>query len=105
KGIMFDLGLLVALGSLIYFPFICMLILIWASLIIYRSFAWREWITPLLGVIIVYFLLAVVYYWTERMDEFYRIFEPFTYAIPTRLNMDVHDYFVLIPIAVALIGF
>lgn len=105
KGIMFDLGLLVALGSLIYLPFISMLILIWASLIIYRSFVWREWITPLLGVIIVYFLLAVIYYWTERMDEFYRIFEPFTYAIPTRLNMDVHDYFVLIPIFIALIGF
>ncbi|MFZ4263114.1 DUF6427 family protein [Sphingobacterium sp. HJSM2_6] len=105
KGIMFDLGLLVALGSLIYFPFISMLVLIWASLIIYRTFAWREWVTPLLGGFIVYFLLAVVYYWTERMPEFYRIFEPFTYALPTRLNMDVHDYFVLIPICIALIGF
>jgi len=105
KGIMFDLGLLVALGSLIYFPFIVMLLLIWASLVILRAFSWREWITPLLGVTVVYFLLAVCYYWLERMDEFYEIFRPFTYALPTRLNMDVHDYFVLIPIVVAIGGF
>ena len=59
KGIMFDLGMLVALGSLIYFPFIVMLPLIWISLIIFRPFSWREWITPLMGVIVVYFLLAV----------------------------------------------
>src|SRR5690606_3616122 len=35
KAIMLDLGLLVGVGSLIYFPFIVMLLLIWASLIIY----------------------------------------------------------------------
>lgn len=105
KGIMFDLGLLIALGSLIYFPFIVMLFLIWASLVIFRPFAWREWVTPLLGVIVVYFLLAVAYFWLERMDEFYQIFIPFSYAFPTRLNMDMHDFFVLIPIVVALVGF
>jgi len=105
KGIMFDLGLLVALGSLIYFPFIVMLLLIWSSLVIFRAFYWREWITPLLGVITVYFLLAVAYFWLERMDEFYQIFLPFTYAFPTKLNMDVHDYFVLIPIVIAIVGF
>ncbi|GEM69458.1 hypothetical protein SMI01S_30640 [Sphingobacterium mizutaii NBRC 14946 = DSM 11724] len=105
KGIMFDLGLLVALGSLIYFPFIVMLLLIWSSLVIFRPFYWREWITPLLGVITVYFLLAVAYFWLERMDEFYQIFLPFTYAFPTKLNMDVHDYFVLIPIVISLGGF
>src|SRR5690606_18512492 len=104
KGIMFDLGLLVALGSLIYFPFIVML-LFWSSLVIFRPFYWREWITPLLGVITVYFLLAVAYFWLERMDEFYQIFLPFTYAFPTKLNMDVHDYFVLIPIVISLGGF
>lgn len=105
KGIMFDLGLLVALGSLIYFPFIVMLLLIWSSLVIFRPFYWREWITPLLGVITVYFLLAVAYFWLERMDEFYQIFLPFTYAFPTKLNMDMHDYFVLIPIVISLGGF
>ena len=105
KGIMFDLGMLVALGSLIYFPFIVMLPLIWISLIIFRPFSWREWITPLMGVIVVYFLLAVAYYWFERMPEFYQIFIPFTYPFPTRLNMEVYDYFVLIPIVVAFIGF
>ncbi|MGO1595993.1 MAG: DUF6427 family protein [Sphingobacterium sp.] len=105
KGIMFDLGLLVAVGSLIYFPFIVMLLLIWASLITFRPFAWREWITPLLGGLTIYFLLAVAYFWLERMDEFYQIFVPFTYSFPTDLNIDIHDYLVLVPIVIALIGF
>ena len=104
-GIMFDLGLLVAAGSLIYFPFIVMLILIWASLITFRPFAWREWITPLLGCITVYFLLAVCYFWLDRMSEFYQIFIPFTYAFNTDLQIDILDYLVLIPIILALIGF
>ena len=104
-GIMFDLGLLVAAGSLIYFPFIVMLLLIWASLITFRPFAWREWVTPLLGGITVYFLLAVCYFWLDRMSEFYQIFIPFTYAFNTDLQIDVLDYLVLIPIVLALIGF
>ncbi|MGM1428165.1 DUF6427 family protein [Sphingobacterium lactis] len=105
KGTMFDLGLIVALGSLIHFPFIVMLLLIWGSLIIFRPFDWREWFTPLLGVITIYFLLAVAYFWLERMDEFYQIFIPFTYNLPTRLDMDMNDYFVLIPIVISLGGF
>ena len=104
-SIMLDLGLLVGVGSLIYFPFIVMLLLIWASLIIYRPFNWREWVTPLLGLITIYFLLAVAYFWLDRMDEYYQIFIPFTYSIPTRLNMDVYDYFVLTPVLVGLGGF
>src|SRR5690606_25260934 len=36
KGLMFDLGMIIALGSLIYFPFIVMLLLLWIALIIFR---------------------------------------------------------------------
>lgn len=104
-SIMFDLGLLVAVGSLIYFPFIVMLLLIWASLITFRPFAWREWVAPLMGGTAVYFILAVAYFWLERMDEFYQIFVPFTYSLPTDLHIDIQDYLVLIPVVFALIGF
>lgn len=105
KLLMFDLGMIVALGSLIYFPFVVMLILLWIALIIFRPFIWREWVTPLLGFGIVYFLLGVVYYWVDRLDEFLAIFRPFANSLPTSLHVDYHDYFVVFPVAVALLLF
>jgi len=105
KGLMFDLGMIIALGSLIYFPFIVMLLLLWIALIIFRPFIWREWVTPILGFTVIYFLIGVIYYWTDRFDEFISIFSPFTNSFPTTLQVDIHDYFVCIPIAITMIFF
>jgi hypothetical protein len=105
KILMFDLGMIVALGSLIYFPFIVMLLLLWIALIIFRPFIWREWVTPVFGFSLVYFLLGVIYYWRDRWDEFLEIFKPFANPLPTGLHVDYHDYFVVIPILVALLLF
>lgn len=105
KGLMFDLGMIIALGSLIYFPFIVMLFLLWIALIIFRPFIWREWLTPILGFSVIYFLIGVAYYWLDRFDEFLAVFSPFTNPFPTTLHVDIHDYFVAIPIAIALICF
>lgn len=105
KGLMFDLGIIVAIGSLIYFPFIVMLLLLWIALIIFRPFIWREWLTPLLGFINVYFLIGVVYYWQGRFEEFKAIFTPFTNPLPTSVPFDYHDLLVTIPIGIGLLFF
>lgn len=105
KGLMFDLGMIVAIGSLIYFPFMVMIILLWISLLIFRPFNWREWITPLLGFLTVYFLLGVIYYWIGRFQEFIAVFKPLGYAFPTELSLDMYDYLVIVPIVVALLLF
>ncbi|WP_437921013.1 DUF6427 family protein [Sphingobacterium sp. LRF_L2] len=105
KSLMFDLGMIVAIGSLIYFPFMIMMFLLWISLIIFRPFNWREWITPLLGFSTIYFLLGVIYYWTGRIGEFYEIFEPLGYAFPTGLSLNIYDYLVVVPILIALLFF
>ena len=70
SSVMFDLGMLVALGTLIYFPFISMLPLMWISLIIFRPFNWREWIAVITGFITIFFFLAVFYYWNDSLDKF-----------------------------------
>ncbi len=105
KGLMFDLGMIIALGSLIYFPFIVMLLLLWIALILFRPFIWREWVTPILGFTVIYFLIGVIYYWINRFDEFTAIFSPFTNSFSTTLQVDIHDYFVGIPIGIAMILF
>lgn len=103
KGLMFDLGIIVAIGSLIYFPFIVMLLLLWIALIIFRPFIWREWLTPLLGCANVYFLIGIAYYWFDRFHEFKAIFSPFNNPLPTSLPLDKHDYIVLIPVGIAIL--
>jgi len=105
KGLMFDLGMIVAFGSLIYFPFMVMMLLLWISLIIFRPFNWREWVTPLLGFSTIYFLLGVIYYWNDRLVEFYQIFKPLSYAFPTELSVNVYDYIVVIPVLISLLFF
>lgn len=105
KSLMFDLGMIVALGSLVYFPFIVMLLLLWGSLIIFRPFNWREWLAAFIGFITVYFLLGVLYLWVDRLDEFYQLWLPLTYNFHTSINVELYDYFVLIPVIFILILF
>jgi len=105
KPLMFDLGMIVAMGSLVYFPFIVMLLLVWGSLVIFRPFNWREWLAALIGFVTIYFLLGVVYFWTDRLEAFYQIWLPLTYPFPTSIHIETYDYLVLIPVALILILF
>ncbi|PPL02822.1 DUF6427 family protein [Parapedobacter indicus] len=105
KPLMFDLGMIVALGSLVYFPFIVMLLLLWCSLIIFRPFNWREWLAAPIGFATVYFLLGVVYLWFDRMTEFYEIWLPLTSPFPTSIHIDIYDYLVLLPVIIILVLF
>ena len=65
RSVMYDLGMIVAIGTLIYFPFISMLPLIWISLMIFRPFNWREWFAVISGFITIFFFLAVFYFWND----------------------------------------
>ena len=105
KALMLDLGMIVAIGSLIYFPFMVMMVLLWISLLIFRPFNWREWLTPLLGFSTIYFLLGVIYYWMGRLPEFFAIFKPLSYAFPTELSLNMYDYLVLLPVIITLFFF
>lgn len=105
KPLMFDLGMIVALGSLVYFPFIVMLLLLWFSLMIFRPFNWREWVAIPIGFASVYFLLGVIYLWFDRMDAFYEIWLPLTYQFPTSIHIDIYDYLVLLPVVAILVLF
>lgn len=105
KSVMFDLGLIVALGSLIYFPFIAMLALLWVSLYLFRPFSWREWVIPLIGFATVYFLLGVTYFLLDRLDEFYAIWAPFSHAFPTSIRIELSDAVVLAPVVLILVLF
>ena len=97
-AVMYDLGMIVGAGTVIYFPFIAMMPLLWISLIIFRPFNWREWIATILGFITVCFFLAVFYYMNDSFDKFYEIWLPLTNKFPTDFNINLYDYIVLFPV-------
>ncbi len=103
KPVMYDLGMIVAMGTLVYFPFITMLPVLWISLIIFRPFNWREWLAVVIGFITIFFFLAVFYYWNDSLDQFYRIWLPLATKFPTYLKINYYDTLVLIPVIIILI--
>ncbi len=96
--LIFDVGLIIGVGTLIYFPFIAMLLMVFIALLLYRSFNWREWVVGILGFITIFFFLAVFYYWTDNFSVFYQIFKPLSNKFPAVFKIDYNHYLVLIPI-------
>lgn len=103
QSLMFDLGMIVAIGTLIYFPFVAMMPLLWISLIIFRPFDWREWLVTILGFTTIYFFLAVYYFLNDSMDKFYKIWLPLTNKFPTGFNINPYDYIVLLPLLIIIV--
>lgn len=102
RSVMFDLGMMVGIGTLIYFPFIAMLPLLWISLLIFRPFHWREWMTGIVGFLTIFFFLAVYYYWNDSLAQFYNIWLPLAKPFPVNFRINWYDYLVLIPVVIIL---
>ena len=105
-SVMYDLGMMVGLGTLIYFPFIAMLPVLWISLIIFRPFNWRDWVAVIIGFMTIFFFLGVFYYWNDSLDQFYRIWLPLASKFPTNLRINLYDTLVLLPVlGILILGF
>lgn len=103
QAVMFDLGMIIAAGTLFYFAFAFMLILLWMCLMIFRPFNWREWIAGLIGFATIYFFIAVAYYWTDSLA----LFDNFKVTLATDftriLQFNIYNYLTIIPVLVILL--
>ena len=61
----FNIGTLISIASMFYFPAAVFILLIWAGFIIYRLFSWREWVISILGFLLPYLFLGSYYYWND----------------------------------------
>lgn len=100
---MFDLGMIVAVSTIVYFPSVLFLLILWIALIIFRPFDWREWTAVLIGYLVITFFLAVYYFWNNQLLHFIAIWEPLTEVLPVFVKVQPLDYVVLFPIALAVI--
>src|ERR1700712_954115 len=104
KATAYDLGIIVAIGTLMYFPFIYMVLTVWAGLVIFRPFNWREWVSVLMGFITIFLFLAVFYYWNDKIDQFYKIWLPLGSTFPNRIQIvNYYNYLVIIPVLAILV--
>jgi len=103
KSNVFDLGMIVAVGTLIYFPFIYLFLVIWIALIIFKPFNWREWVAGMLGYGTIFFFLAVFYYLHDKFNQFYDIWLPLGTKFPNRISINYYNYLVLIPVIIILV--
>lgn len=94
---MFDLGVIVALGTMIYLPFLAMMLLLWLCLMVFRPFNWREWIAGIIGFATIYFFLAVAYIWTDSFDEFRNLQVPLALEFKF-FKINIYNYLVVIPL-------
>jgi hypothetical protein len=64
-AMVFNIGTLISVASMFYFPSIIFFILLWIGFIVYRSFSWREWFISILGFVLPYIFLASFYFWND----------------------------------------
>lgn len=102
-GLMYDVGMLMAIGTLLYFPFILLLLMLWLSLMMYRAFNWREWLAGIIGFLTIFMFVAVYYYWNDILPRFIDIWQPLTNKFPNTLQIDYSDYLVLIPVSIIMV--
>ncbi len=57
QGPLFDAGLLIGLGAAFFLPYAFLVVVLWSSLAVMRPFHWREYIIPLLGFVLMTFLV------------------------------------------------
>jgi hypothetical protein len=67
----FDVGLMIGICALIYFPSLSLLLLFFIGLSILRAFAWREWLIGILGVLVPFFLAGTTYFWNDKLAKFF----------------------------------
>lgn len=76
----FDAGFFIGMAAMFYWPALFLFPLIWAALLILRSFEWREWIASLFGVLLPFVFFSATLFWFDMFsfDSIKSIFEPFT---------------------------
>ncbi|MBS1532615.1 MAG: beta-carotene 15,15'-monooxygenase [Bacteroidetes bacterium] len=103
KSTSYDLGMIVAVGTLFYLPFIFMFMCVWIALVIFRPFKWREWVACIIGFATVFFFLAVSYYLGGSMQQFYDIWLPLATKFQFKISFNYYNYLVLIPVIIILV--
>ncbi|MCJ8210734.1 DUF6427 family protein [Mucilaginibacter sp. RS28] len=103
KTIAYDLGMMVAVGSLIYLPFIYTILVVWIALVIFKPFDLRDLLASIFGYITIYFFIAVYFYLNDKLNKFLDIWTPLGSRFPSSIHFSQYSYLVLVPVVLIFI--
>ena len=103
KSTAYDLGIMVALGTLLYLPFIYFFLVIWIAIFLFRPFNWREIAAGIIGYLTVFFFLAVYYYLNDSLGQFYNIWLPLGTRFSEGIHISRNNYLLLLPVIIIFI--
>ena len=98
----FNIGVLIGVASMLYFPAIAFTLLILFALIIMRPFRIREWIVGLIGVTIPYYILFIFLFLSDKW-KWSIIFPSFRFnlpIIPTDIWITISMVLLVIPFVI-----
>lgn len=84
-GILFDAGFVIGLAAMCFLPYAFLLVVVWATISLVRPFAWREYVLPLLGLGLVFYLTWAVLHFMDA-TPWYPLF---SFAEPSANHMDL----------------
>ena len=84
----FDMGLLLSLGTILYFPYYWILPAVILALLIFKSFHWRIWIVFFSGLLLPYSIILFYCFWYDNMYYFIK-FTGIAFYDPQSQNMDI----------------
>jgi hypothetical protein len=90
---LFDIGFMIAVASLFYFPYI--IFLPWAviSILFLKTLKIREFIVLLFGFISIYILFGVYAFWTDQFSaQWQYLISSFEFHLPVEINWTAFDW-------------
>jgi len=65
----FDAGFLIGIASLIHFPLVIFILFLWACLVLYQIFTWREWLISIISTLIPHLFAGAYFYWIGTFES------------------------------------
>ena len=91
----FDATFLIGIVSLIHFPAGIFILFLWACLVLYQIFTWREWLISIIGLTVPYLFAGSYFYLTGLLEtEFNLLLSFFTHLQMPVFTQSYYLYFV-----------
>lgn len=69
--LVFNASLYLGIASLFYYPSLVLIVVIWVSLIIFRTSSWREYVIVIIGAFLPLFFAFTWYYFNDNQELFF----------------------------------
>lgn len=101
----FNLGLMIGIASLLYFPAVFFVVFVWICFLVYQDFKLRNFLITIAGLATPYLFTGFYFFWIGQLTAAFNDFlQSFTAISPLQFKMDVYVYIIWSLFALLLLG-